>query len=580
MEDKKYSSILFQFRRFLIPKQFLFFVGLTLSIIGALSTLALPLIMGSLANREKMNFILAHKCIILLIVIVIFLIYIIQGLATFLLGKVGASVIKNMENEFVNHSLSLPIYQLNKFSAGDLTSRLTNDISETAKVVTTTIPQLVINGIIILGTSIILVSINFNLTIIAFLATGIASLLVIPFNRKLEQLYNLHQTYLGDVSGIYTQKILNNKLVKSYLGLNQEAKNFNSKFNKIYFNFVSMVSTASILNTLTSALLLLLVLSFLLYTSWQVNTGLLSLGEMITFILYIIQIITPVSNVFTSISELFEVRGTLRRITDILNINIETDLSETDSFKILSGDISLQNLSFSYNGVTKVLNNINIKLPSKKFIAIVGSSGSGKTTLFSLLLKFFDDYDGNILIDGISLKNISTRIIREQISCVFQESGFFSGTIKDNLLYGKNSNVNNTDINNALRKSGADSFISQFPDGIETIIGEGGIDLSEGQKQRLNIARALISNPKILLMDEATANLDTITENRIVKTLLEIKDSMTTIVIAHRLKTIIESDLIIVLEKDGTVKHYGTHQQLLIESETYRELYNGGVFQK
>lgn len=578
MESKKSSSVLSQIRRFLIPEYFLFIVGLILSIIGALSTLALPLIMGSLADRNRMNFILSHKIIVLLGMIVICIIYIIQGLATFLLGKVGARVIKNMENEFVNHTLNLPIYQLNKFSAGDLTSRLTNDISETAKIVTTTIPQLIINAIIVLGTSIILVSINFRLTIIAFLATALASLLIMPFNKKLERLYNLHQAYLGDVSGSFTQKILNNKLVKSYVGSKQEVSTFKGKFNKIYYNFVQMVATAAVLNTLTSGLLILLVLSFLLYTSWQVNQGLLSIGEMVTFILYIIQAISPITSIFTSISEFFEVKGTLRRITDILTVNIESDSLDSIDFNILKGTITLDNLSFSYDGVTKVLNNINVELPSKKFIAIVGPSGSGKTTLFSLLLKFFNDYDGNILVDNVSLKNISTNTIRNQISCVFQESGFFSGTIKSNLLYGKNWKSDDVSIARALKRSGAYDFVHQFSSGLDTVIGEGGIELSEGQKQRLNIARALISNPKILLMDEATANLDTMTESLIINTLLELKGTITTIVIAHRLKTIVESDLIIVLEEDGTVIHCGTHQELLQQSETYRKIYSEGRF--
>lgn len=578
MKSKKSSSILFQIRNFLIPEQFLFIIGLVLSIIGALSTLALPLIMGTLADRDRMNFILSHKSIIFLGIIAIFTIYIIQGLAAFLLGKVGARVIKNMENEFVNHCLNLPIYQLNRFSAGDLTSRLTNDISETAKIVTTTIPQLIINAIIVLGTSVILVSINFRLTIVAFLATTLASLLVTPFNRKLEQLYNLHQTYLGDISGNFTQKVLNNKLVKSYLGEKQEVSTFKGKFNKIYYNFVHMVATASILNTLTSGLLIFLVLSFLLYTSWQVNQGLLSIGEMITFILYIIQVISPITSIFSSISEFFEVKGTLRRITDILAIDIESDSLDSIDFYISKGNISLDNLSFSYDGITKVLNNIDIELPSKKLIAIVGPSGSGKTTLFSLLLKLFNDYEGNILVDGVPLKDISTGTIREQISCVFQESGFFSGTIKSNLLYGKNSKVDDMSIESALKKSGAYDFINQLSDGLDTIIGEGGVDLSEGQKQRLNIARALVSCPKILLMDEATANLDSVTESHIVTTLLKLRETVTTIVIAHRLKTIVDADLIVVLESDGTVKHTGTHQQLLLESETYKKMYSESLF--
>lgn len=160
----------------------------------------------------------------------------------------------------------------------------------------------------------------------------------------------------------------------------------------------------------------------------------------------------------------------------------------------------------------------------------------------------------------------------------FKKVAFFSGSIRANLLYGKNTGADNMSIDNALQKSGAYDFIYQFADGLDTVIGEGGVQLSEGQKQRLNIARALISKPKILLMDEATANLDAITENLIIKTLLEVKETVTTILIAHRLKTIIEADLIIVLEEDGTVKDFGTHQQLLKHSETYKKLYSENLF--
>lgn len=297
---KKYRKKHFytNFIPFFIPYSFSFFLGVLLSILGTLSSLGLPLLMGTLADKEQMFFILRNKSLVVVLVIGVILIYVSQGLATYLLGKVGAAVIKDMENTFAERILSLQLSKMEKMSAGDLSSRLINDISQAAKIITTTIPQLIINTILILGTSVILMSINFRMTSVALIAIILLSVLFFPINKKIETLYSLHQHYLGDVSGIFTQKILNIKLVKSYLGERQEVLYFQRAFQKIYNNVITMLSIFSFLNILKSAILLLLVLGFLLYASWQINNDTFKFSEMVTFILYIIQVIGPISDFF------------------------------------------------------------------------------------------------------------------------------------------------------------------------------------------------------------------------------------------------------------------------------------------
>lgn len=562
------------FMRMLRPYQYLFFIGLCLSIVGAFSSLALPFIAGSLADPDQMRFVTSHKSVIFLGVGLILLVYAVQGLAVYILGKVGANVIKNLGNKFIRHTLFLPVYQLGELSSGDLASRLTNDISELAKIITTTIPQIIINGIIILGTGLILLSINMKLTVIALVVIFGVGLMLLPLNKQVEVLYNAHKTYLGEMSGMYTQRILNNRLVKSYLGEPQELVAFNQQFNRLYVNFTDIIFTMSIFNTLMSGILIFIVLGFLLYTSWQVNNGVMLFSEMVTFILYIVQVIAPISDMFTNCLEFFETKGTLKRVTDIFKIETEKQDQALMRTDITDGEIVFEDMSFRYGDASGVLNKLNLTIPSNQLVAIVGPSGSGKSTIFSLLLKFFEEYEGEIFIDGHELRTIPQNDLRRQIACVSQESNFFKGTIRYNLTYGKNKDASDEAIEHALRQSGAFNFISELSGQLDMNIGESGMELSEGQKQRLNIARAIISNPKVLLLDEATANLDTVTEKHITQTLSELKRTITTIVIAHRLITVIEADMIIVLEKDGTVEHIGTHQELLLTSKTYQMMYS------
>lgn len=576
----KNNSSLFikSLKYFIFPHRSLFVLGILLSIIGAIASLGLPLLLGALVNKESIVFILNNRSVIFIGITILLIIYIIQGLATYLLGKVGALVVKEMEATFVDCTLSLPLKAIESMSAGDLSSRLVNDISETAKVITVTIPHLIINSLIIIGTITILLSLNTSLTLIAILVIISILLGLLPLNKRIEYLYHRHHQFLGEISAVFTEKILNIKIVKTYLGRKQELIFFRNKFEKVYANFLKMVSILSILNTLTSALLLLLVLAFLLYTSWQVNNGLINFSEMIIFILYIVQIINPISDVFSNISDIFEVKGSLKRVIDIYHFKQkQITIPSEKNYQIKDGSLLFSDVSFSYTNEKTILNNINFAIPPKQLVALVGPSGSGKSTILSLLLKLYTDYDGEIILDGIPLKEISAQNIREQVACVLQNNHLFSGTIRENLLYGKNSGAVNQDIHEALKKSGVFDFIKTLPDGIDTLIEEDGNNLSEGQKQRLNIARALISQPKILVMDEMTSNLDSISEDCIVNTLLELRGAVTMLVVSHRLKTIEKADLVIVLTSEGKIDCIGRHESLLKESNLYQKLYKNSI---
>lgn len=559
--------------RICLPHKGLLILGVFCSVLGALAELIIPQMIGRIVDVKTMHYILDNKLIMLGGAAFFLIIYLIQGIAIYLLGRVGADAMNRLQTEFTNYTFSLPLSQIDHQSAGDLASRLTNDISEVTKIVTVLFPQLTINLIIVCGSVLMLLKINFKLTLISLLIIPICFIIIAPINNRLEKLYNAHQTYLGNISGEFTQKIRNVKIIKAFLGHKQEESNFRIRFNALANNLVQIVKVLAALNTFMSALMMLFVIVILLSASLSVTQGLMTFSALITFILYIVQMVNPMIDIINNLSELSETKGALHRITYIMSLPNE-DLNQGDSnFRIHDGGICFNHVTFGYELEKQVLNDVSISIAPKQFVAIVGPSGAGKTTILSLLMKFYTGYTGSIEIDGISLSKISPFALRNQCAFVLQSNSLFSGTIRDNLLYGKNSNASETEIEAALELSGANTFVNQFPQGINTKIGEDGIGLSEGQRQRLNISRAFLRHPKIILLDEITANLDAVAEEEVIDAIKAISKTATTIMVAHRLKTILRADIIFVMEKDGTIKFSGTHDELLQKSPTYQKIY-------
>lgn len=561
-----------------IPHKVLFFCGILLSIFGAFAELILPQFVSNLSDVKVLNFLL-HNLMYLLFTILFFVcIYLLQGAATYILGCVGADTIKKLQSIFVKHTLNLTVSELEKHPAGDIASRLTNDISEVAKIVTVIIPQFVIHFIMIVGSIIILFIINYRLAALLLLCLILILAFTFPVNKYIENLYTIHQSYLGDINHVYSQKIRSIRIVKSFLGNEQENKMFSSKFNGFAHNLTRTALVLTIMNTVINGMMMFLVLGVVILAGWQVSKGIMTFKMLVAFILYVVQLINPSMEFITNLSELSESLGALKRVKAVLNLPEELLNDGNDDFVIKNGKIEFNNVSFSYNTKEKILNNVNLTIDPRSFVAIVGPSGVGKSTIFSLLMKFYNDFLGEIKIDGQSIKKISAISLRKQCSYVFQENDLFSGTIKDNLIYGKNHNATETDLTDALEISGAISFINNLPDGINTDLGVDGKCLSEGQRQRLNISRALVSKPKIILLDEITASLDSVSEDQITKSFKKIGKRSTIVVIAHRLNTIIDADKIFVLDNKGHISDCGTHEKLLQTSSLYRKMFENSRF--
>ena len=561
-----------------IPNQKMLYFGIFLSILGSFAELIIPQLVSNFADEKALNFLLHNVFCLLLMISFFILIYIVQGAATYILGHIGAETIEKLQSTFVKHTLNFSVSELESNSSGDLASRLTNDITEVAKIVTVLIPQFIIHIITIIGSVVIIFTINYKITCLLLIFLVLIFLFISPVNKRIENLYTLHQEYLGDINGVYSQKVRSIKIVKSFLGNSEENKIFNSKFEGLANNLSKTILIMSTMHTVVNGIMIILVLGVIILAGSYVSKGIMTFKMLVAYILYLVQLINPAMEFVTNLSELSETLGALKRVSEVLEIPEESLYYGKNDFVINYGNIEFNNVSFSYNGKDKILNSINLSISSKSFVAIVGPSGAGKSTIFSLLMKFYNDYSGEITIDGQPLNEISAISVRKQCSYVLQKNVLFSGSIKDNLIYGKNSNATEKDLSEALNISGASSFVDNLPKGINTYIGEDGEGLSEGQKQRLNISRALVSKPKILFLDEITSSLDSVSEELVTKSFKDISKTTTIVVVAHRLNTIINADMIFVLEKDGHIRHFGTHDELLKISPTYHKMFKNSSF--
>ena len=553
-------------------------LGIIFSAFGSFLTLMIPQIIGQLASSEAIEYLMDHKYIIGLILLFILVLYIIKTVATYFLGTVGATAIENVQKTFSSHVIALPISVIERYQPANLSSRLTNDIVVISKIASVIIPDIIINSVIVIGALIFLFKINLKLTLFVLLIVPIFLLVNLPVNKKLENIYRNQQKLLGDISGNFTQSINNIKLIKSFNAQEDEKKRHFSYFNALSNNMKRMVLVGASLSSLSAALIVYHLTFLVIYLSFTYYKGGLNISDLIIFFMYVVQVISPILQLLNDFTELFEARGAISRLSEILDLNTEDDGIYKDHVTNMNSSIVFENVSFSY-GESSILNNLNFIINNKEFVSIVGPSGSGKSTILSLIYKFYGSYEGKIMVGGYDLEDISPYDLRNNVSFILQNNLVFSDTIRNNLKYGKNRDLDDDILREYTYLTTIDKFIDKYQ-GLDTVIGEEGILLSEGQKQKINVARNLLSEPKILLLDEPSSSLDVVSESVINDILVSFKDKMTIVVVAHKIKTVMNSDKIIVLNSLGSIEAIGTHEFLIKNSPTYKQFYNMSLIQK
>lgn len=506
------------------------------------------------------------------ILLIVLACYIIDATCTYLksylASELGQKIGYDLRKQLISKINRIKLSKLDTMKKGDIISKITNDVERLTDNITGVIPDLVYNFSLIFGVVVMMFVLDPLLAGITILVVPITYLLLSFIVKKTQKYFELNQKAIGNVNAFVEESVTNNDIIKSF----NEEKYFINKFNNesstlAEYGFKSSFysSLAVPFNKALGNVNYLIIVSI---GAIRVINGKLRLGAIQSFIQYLKDFNRPMNVITQVISNLQMAMATVDRVCEIL------DLDEEENGEI--GDISFnssiefKNVSFSYKKGKEVLKNFNLKINKGEKIAIVGKTGAGKTTIVNLLMGFYDNYEGQILIDGISIRDIDKKEYRKLVSMVLQDTWLFEGTIKENIVFDKH--ISDNKLSTILSKSKILHMIEGLPGELNFCINEETNNISMGEKQLLTIARALVADPEILILDEATSNVDTRIEYLINHSMSTLMKNRTSIVIAHRLSTIIESDKIIVI-KNGSILESGTHKELLKNKDYYYELY-------
>ena len=450
-------------------------------------------------------------------------------------------------------------------------SRVTADTHALETIIAHAVPELVSGGLLFIGISIMLFTINPTLALLTFIPVPFI-FFARPIFRKLRRKHKLAQEYMGELNAALQDNFSGMKEIQLWGKEHHESAKITDISNNHSSTLIGALLFGAIVRPSIEFLTSLgniIVIGFGGYLVLSKNA--MSIDEIVAFLLYLSIFYTPVASVTRIIEDMQAGIAGGERIFEILETEpVIVDSPGAKDVGILKGNIEFRNVSFKYENNDNVLQNVSFTIPEKKMFAIIGQTGVGKTTLAGLLPRFYDTTDGEILIDGIPLKNMTLRSLRSNISMVLQDVFLWGGTLRENICYGK-PEATEDEIITAAKTACIHEFIVGLPNGYDTIVGERGIRLSGGQKQRVSIARSLLCDNPILILDEATSAVDTETEREIQNAIAKIAGSKTLIVIAHRLSTVKRADCIIVL-KDGTVAELGSHTELMAQDGLYRHL--------
>ncbi len=500
-------------------------------------------------------------------------VFIVQALlsayATYALSYNGQKIIAGLRELLWKKLIKLPVSYSDRNGSGEMISRMTNDTMVVKELITTHITGAVTGIISVIGSIIILFVMNWKLTMLIFIVLPLAALILVPIGRLMHSISKETQAETATFTGILNQVLPEIRLVKAFNAEDIEFNRGMKGISKLFKLGLKEARTQSLVGPIVTLVLMGALVAVIGYGGMQVSSGVISAGSLVAFILYLFQIIMPMGQITVFFTQLQKSIGATDRIVEILATE-EEDLQAGKTLSNAKQSIIFNDVTFAYEEGETILSHIDLKIEAGKVTAIVGPSGSGKTTLFKLLERYYLPSEGRIEIGSEQLNDFSLQSWRNHIGYVSQESPLLAGTIRDNICYGLDREVTANELKKAAQMAYALDFIEELPEQFNTEVGERGLKLSGGQRQRIAIARALLRDPEILMLDEATSSLDSQSEQSVQMALDQLMVDRTTIVIAHRLSTVVDADQLVFLEK-GVITGIGTHSELMKSHALYRE---------
>ena len=567
------ATISYAFRKIIWPRKYLLLFGFVLVTINRLSGLVLP---G--AGKFLMDDVIVPGNLSLLrtLLIVVSCAVVVQAVTSFFLTRIvsvqAQHLISVLRTDVQEHILHLPVRYFDNTKSGELVSRIMQDATGVRNLVGTGLVHFFGGILTAIVAFIILITINPVMTLYTLVPLVIFGVVATVAFRKLRPIFRERGRINAEVTGRLIESLNGIRVIKGFNAERYEVAVFEAGAGRVFRNVRKSLTATSLMTSSSVLLLGLASVGIMGLGGSMIVKGEMTVGEFFAFTLYLGFLIAPIVQMSSIGSQLMESMAGLDRMEEVLKMAREDeDAGRTEVLEDVTGRISFQDVSFAYDQEKGVLSNISFEAPAGTVTALVGSSGSGKTTIAGLAASFMKPDRGRVLVDGIDLSRVKLDSYRRHLGMVLQDDFLFEGTIRDNILF-PDPDAEEERLLNAVTAAHVSEFTDKFPDGLDTVIGERGVKLSGGQRQRVSIARALLADPRILILDEATSSLDTESELYIQESLARLLQNRTTFVIAHRLSTIRRANQILVIEK-GQIVERGKHDELMAKKGRYHQLY-------